>query len=647
MSVEPPDADLTEFTVVARASSSARFLPEDGYELAFDALPGIPGSGRLRMSTRWVESGLTDPLPRELYVEIRGPAPSIDEALGRFTSIARFIATIAALVANVRVGTLEAHLAYDSTPGHDERLFYETFLPDEIGHVREGRAISPTILAAVVQAVLQMPTNHKRIELGLRQYELALREWSIGSEWLALSHLYMAVEALTVPTLERVLTERQQTPVELASSIGLETDNPRRPRWRHFLEVWVRTDVIFNRDRDTYSAASEASNGLEHGYLELNEIARHAVAAADKTFAYVRRTIFDLLQLPDAIVEQLMSAKPMDVQSTRKILRGSLVNASENPAAEGERYPLVEWASNVTATSRDGATFAVQNQERFIMRVRPGVEFRPERIERVGRLVDGQIPIELDDARIDFVRGHPSTARDLLKAVMELTDSVINFSVDQSLTFPEAMALQHFGQGVAFFQSVQALLHANHPAEAPPLLRGLVTVTAHFEQMAVSSSGGLGVAVRIALDGIEQQLATDDLAADAAIRVELDEQRATMVRATAQAGVEIPMVLDPVEASGMWGLLRHEMWLAENTLAASHVHGNMHVVDRNQPGGISISTRLPEGPISDLVASAAAMAQIELLRLASIVFGWPVDLNHLRELARQALDLNNGAAAAS
>jgi len=89
------------------------------------------------------------------------------------------------------------------------------------------------------------------------------------------------------------------------------------------------------------------------------------------------------------------------------------------------------------------------------------------------------------------------------------------------------------------------------------------------------------------------------------------------------------------------------MWLAENTLAASYVHGNLHVGDRTQPGGISISTRLPEGPLSDLVASASAMAQIELLRLASIVFGWPVDLNHLRELARQALELNNGAAATS
>jgi hypothetical protein len=39
-----------------------------------------------------------------------------------------------------------------------------------------------------------------------RQYELALQEWCVGGEWLALSHLWIAVENLTEAVLRRTKT---------------------------------------------------------------------------------------------------------------------------------------------------------------------------------------------------------------------------------------------------------------------------------------------------------------------------------------------------------------------------------------------------------------------------------------------------------
>ena len=56
--------------------------------------------------------------------------------------------------------------------------------------------------------------------------------------------------------------------------------------------------MIFDGDHDTYKTAKDASDGLEHGFLELDEIARHALKCADKTFHHVRRTIIDLLGCP-------------------------------------------------------------------------------------------------------------------------------------------------------------------------------------------------------------------------------------------------------------------------------------------------------------------------------------------------------------
>lgn len=59
----------------------------------------------MRTFTRWVDEGGKE-LPRELIIEVRGHADSLDEAATKFSIIARPIATMAGFVANVRVGPL-------------------------------------------------------------------------------------------------------------------------------------------------------------------------------------------------------------------------------------------------------------------------------------------------------------------------------------------------------------------------------------------------------------------------------------------------------------------------------------------------------------------------------------------------------------
>ena len=117
-----------EYTVVLRARSSAHFLPEEGWEHHF-SLPALTlGTVRTRAFTRWVKEGAHS-IPRELVVEVKGRAGSLDEAVAKFSMIARPIANMIGFVANVRVGSIEAHLAFDSDPGRAERQFLEVFLP--------------------------------------------------------------------------------------------------------------------------------------------------------------------------------------------------------------------------------------------------------------------------------------------------------------------------------------------------------------------------------------------------------------------------------------------------------------------------------------------------------------------------------------
>lgn len=381
----------SEYTVVLRASSSAYFLPEEGWEHHF-SLPGLGiGTIRTRAFTRWVAVG-SHSVPRELVIEVKGRAGSLDEAGARFSMIARPIANMIAFVANVRVGPLEAHLAFDSDPDRTERQFLEVFLPDERGGFSQGRIIRRHLLEVACPAGASLPVDGPRVGRALRQYELALREWYVGGEWLALSHLWIAVENLTEAVVRRTMLELSKTDEELAQMLDVMTDDPERPRWQQIMREQVREQIIFDGDHDTYTTAKKASDGLEHGFLELDEVARRAIASADTTFTCVRRTIIDLLDLPREIGAEVMAIKPKDVQSARKAIRGRLVGAAADPATDGHMYPLLEWASSIDSVVREGAAFHVKPTEQVTVRTNPAVQFSFDRIEMIGRLAEGEQP---------------------------------------------------------------------------------------------------------------------------------------------------------------------------------------------------------------------------------------------------------------
>lgn len=146
-----PASDGSEFTVVCRAASSARFLPEVGFEQHV-LIPAIgPGVARARAFTRWAPDG-PHQVPRELVIEVKGRAGTLAQAGATFSELAREIANMIAFIANVRVGPVEAHLAFDSDPGKSEREFLEVFLPDERGLVGDGRLIRLHLLEAACPA---------------------------------------------------------------------------------------------------------------------------------------------------------------------------------------------------------------------------------------------------------------------------------------------------------------------------------------------------------------------------------------------------------------------------------------------------------------------------------------------------------------
>lgn len=618
--------------MVLRASSSAYFLPEEGWEHHF-SLPALGlGTVRTRAFTRWVTEG-PHSIPRELVIEVKGHAGSLDEAGAKFSMIARPIANMIAFVANVRVGPVQAHLVFDSDPDRTERQFLEVFLPDERGGVAEGRIIRRHLLEVASPASASMPVDGARVGRALRQYELALREWYVGGEWLALSHLWIAVENLTEAVLRRTKLELSKTDEELAQMLDVVTDDPERPRWQQIMREQVREQIIFDGDHDTYTTAKKASDGLEHGFLELDEVARRAIASADTTFTCVRRTIIDLLDLSREIGAELMEIKPKDVQSSRKAIRGRLLGEAADPAADGEMYPRLEWTSSIDSVVREGAAFQMKPREQITVRTNPAVQFSFDRIEMAGRLAEGEQPRQLREDEVNVTRTPGADSAELINAVMPLVDAAVATGAETPYDGGRMMAFNLFGQGVAFFQSAQTLIAGAQPVEALPSLRGLTLIAARFEQMSGSEGAGLGIVLRMALDSTSGIVADPDRSQQA---------QGMMNQVAAQLRIAIPDTLPDPENTAIYKSLNDEMHLAKITSEGSYATVGLHVqIGTEQPG---FHTKRQPDSFTDMITTACVMAQLDLLKRAASLFNWGLDVTGVDELIAKATAINNAAA---
>lgn len=626
------DGDDKEYTVVFKAHSSARFAPDDGLELTFD-VPSLGLSGlRVRAFTRW--EGPTDgPLPRELVVECCGRAGDLDAAMRGFSGIARSLGTLIGFVGNVRVGSVEMHLAFESTPNSIDREMVEVHIPDERGLVAEGRVIRSDLVAAAFLAYVTRPADSLRLNRALHHYELALRNWQLGGEWLSLNHLWIAAENLTKLVVRKLMADRGRTQEELAYEFGVVTDDPCRPRWRDELGARVRAAHIFDDDRDTYRAANDASNGIEHGYWDLDKVAAHALRCTDLTFSYVRRTIVDLLDLEPAVADKLMAIKVKDVQSLRRVVRGRLVGIADDPAMPGERYPRLEWTVSIDSVDQDDSTFRFHQRDTITPRTHPDVGFQIERMEVRGRLEEGEATVNMSDAPGVQDRSISRAVR-LLDQVVPLVDEATSSTAERAWTQASRFAFNCFGQGVACSQAAAALIRAGQPIEALPLLTGLLVTAARFEQMTEPSGPGLGVIVRVVLDSLNEVGADEDVTASAEARV---KERL--------AGLAVPDTLAGPETTSLYQGLGAEVALAESVIRGTYTAVNMHVQRDATTATSTFHVAIPAGPLTDMVASAAVIAMLELLQHAASLLDMTYDQERTEAILGEARAINETSAA--
>lgn len=290
-----------------------------------------------------------------------------------------FFSTIISFCANGYAGDCRFHLAYDATPSRSEREFFEQFVEDERDVPRPSRKIKPYLVVGVINALAVNP-HTSRLRRAIVQYSLALKYWSRGDEILAVAHLYMGMESL-VPIVLRTEQDRLSlgSKEELAAHLGIAIKE---------LDGTIRRKCLFRDDTESYKAAKSASDGVEHGFLDFDEVRPLALTVRDRVAGYLRQGIIELLNVPDEIKRELIAKpyeKPIGTEGYIRYLRGHLLANHNDLAAKGQEYPFVDWKFSVKSFSLgEKGELNITFSESMTPQIGREVSFRPKSVEVYG-----------------------------------------------------------------------------------------------------------------------------------------------------------------------------------------------------------------------------------------------------------------------
>lgn len=373
---------MPPYVVVLRGPSGVR-IALDKPTLTIRKLPCKTGQVDLVIRTYLSEEGFEVPLPRGIWVDARGEAPSLDEAISSFWNASAIIMAVLALTTNANNGPLEVELAYDNTPQATKREFLQRFLRSETGIPSQGRNCDCPATVALLTALERSPET-KRLSRAIVQYHLALSYLKPGHETLCLNHLFIGIEALTNAALRQLCIRVNKTDREIALGWGISVAESEK-KWKGILLAEVRKRILFQGDNQSHMLAKAASDGFEHGYMDLYEVHSTAVDVSDKTAFYLRSAILSLLDMDESAKNRLEGEPyrtPLETWKPWKQVRGAILGDAPHLGSKGQEYPILKWRSSIKSASRtEKGEYLLQLNEDATVYLAEGLKFEPHTVE--------------------------------------------------------------------------------------------------------------------------------------------------------------------------------------------------------------------------------------------------------------------------
>nr|WP_221378923.1 hypothetical protein [Actinoplanes polyasparticus] len=199
-------------------------------------------------------------------------------------------------------------------------------------------------------------------------------------------------------------------------------------------------------------------------------------------------------------------------------------------------------------------------------------------------------------------------------------------------------AFNLFGQAVAFFKSITVLIDVHQPTEAMPALRALVVLAARFEQMNTTTGPGLGIAVRMFRDAAESIPLNPGVEMEA-VSTGID----SVITQVQERGITVPDVLAEPQTTYVYASPGAEMTMAQVINDAPYAAAAWHSQGLDAEHE-RFAVAVEPGYFTDLIAGAAAIAMLELLKHAIALFGWVTEMSKVVDLLEKARVLNDVAA---
>jgi hypothetical protein len=476
------------------------------------------------------------------------------------------------------------------------------------------------------------------------QYELALRYWYFGGEWLAMGHLYMAVENLTAAVVRRTCETRGVNKEALAKSVGIVTNNPERPRWQPALDSWIRENVIFRRDSKTYQEAKSASDGLEHGFLLLSEVYRQSVNAISSTFEYVRLSVLSLLDVDEQICDSVARRSPKDVQSFRKVVRGVFFSDLDDIAAPDEVYPRLDWLSSIKDVRIQNDQVRLDLEEKLTVRCAEGVQFRGVSIQGWGRDEPGEPPYLLpagEGVQVPVV----VTATSFVESTFKLMASSRNFITSMSgdaqgvavrphmKSLFTALSLQR-----ALSESIEVLLRDSRPVEAFPLVRSSIHIASRLEAFEELDRNAVdGLAIRVELDSLERMKSF--YSEDQNLVTTMAVRQGALINLADAGNVAIPAGIPAWEASYFAGESADLLRFINEVDRWDEFTGSLH---SNRDGNrVELRPTVVSPPFIVAIGSAVSRALVYSSVVVAETIGREYDLNEASRIDAMARNLES------
>ena len=412
MNTENTNDQNNNYVVVIRAGSRLRFASDEQLSISLDG-----GSTLMTFQTRYIDEGFETHVPRDMWIDVRGSANSIKEAVTAFTNSANFFCGLVSLCSNGYAGDVRYHLAYDNTSGKTERDFFEQFVENERGAPTPSRLVKPNLVTKVVEG-LSHHQEYERLIRAIAQYVVALKYWSKGDEIFSVAHLFMGMEAL-IPVIKRneIGKLNLNNDQDLAKHLNVEKKN---------LDGTIRRKFLFEDDQEFHKKVKQVSDGFEHGFAGFDEIRHLAIETRDRTASNLRIAIIELLDLPSEITHELFSApydKPIGTEGYIRYLYGKLSSSNDDLAQEGDVYPIVDWNFTVSSYKvTDDNKIQISFSEQFTPRIGENVSIIIERREIFGPegiISDGPKEQKIEPTITPKVREFKNMSPDELQLVIQ------------------------------------------------------------------------------------------------------------------------------------------------------------------------------------------------------------------------------------